>query len=160
MNERQQRPEYVPEAGPTLATTPSRSWSGPRVQRSSRRLPSASPEFYERGSSQSGWESEFANETTGTPTAECVRSRLREMKGKIPEDDENCVGLSQNEPSIVEALAYEAAGESLRKQRGSEHHRTRSMSESSPSSDASGVADENLVRRLAARRPGALCQDW
>ena len=32
------------------------------------------------------------------------------------------------------------------------------MSESSPNSDASGVADENLVRRLAARRPGALCQ--
>ena len=30
------------------------------------------------------------------------------------------------------------------------------MSESSASSDASGVADENLVRRLAARRPGAL----
>ena len=56
----------------------------------------------------------------------------------------------------VEALACsEAASEARRKRRESKHRRTRSMSESS---DASTVADENLVRRLATRRPGALCQ--
>ena len=102
--------------------------------------------------------------TTAKPTAEYVRSGLQEMKGKVTKEPpgrrELCRLVAEREvDQTVEALAYsEAAGETRRKRRGSKHHRAPSMSESSPSSDASGAADENLVRRLAARRLGALCQ--
>ena len=52
-----------------------------------------------------------------------VRSRTRKERSWMgPEDDENCVGLWQNDTLIVPS-------------RESKHHRTRSMSESSPSSE-------------------------
>ena len=86
--------------GPTLATTPVQPGLGDQVAQLARDLglgpkcgaPAAEfrrcPEFRGRGSSQSGGEGEsksegFSSAATAKPTAEYVRSRLLEMKGKV-----------------------------------------------------------------------------
>ena len=168
-------PEDVPEAGPTFSDrsrAPRAQRSGrsarSRLQRSSRRLPSAGPEFSERGSSQSGWESEITNEdlgpTTAKPTAEYVRSRLREMKGKIMKEPrrrrELCRLVAERTVDrTVEALAYrEAARETRRK-----------ATQKQASSDKVDVREQPQQRckRHRGREPrsatgrstsGALCQ--
>ena len=99
---------------------------------------------------------------TPKPTADYVRSRLRETKERIMKEPrgrrELCRLLVERAVDrTVESLVQSKSAEGIRqKRRGKKHQRTRSGSGRSYS-EVDGAADESHVQRTAVRRPGALC---
>ena len=146
-------PEYVPEAGPTLATAPLHPGLSDQVAQLARDLcldqdysapagdfPPQAPSSTNAARASLDGKVKSRTRTWAPTTARALLPAGDERKDHegAPRTDENCVGLWKNEPSIVPSRHWPTARPPgrRRQRRASKHHRTRSMSESSPSSDA------------------------
>ena len=92
---------------------------------------------------------------TPKPTADYVRSRLLEMKGRVMEEPrgrrELCRLLVER-ARTVESLGQRTCRGIRQKRRGNKHQHTRSGSGRRSRSEVDGQADESHVRRTAVRR--------